>query len=148
MILRKAVSGYLTSLGRRGNFVDEFPQTNPPYCSVDWCCARRVTVSASSRCALGKSSGTLTACGANANPQLARKWNVKTECGNFSQDTKANAGSGRGANARCRRAGNSCCESRKENSSKKARDSRTATQRGRISRCKSDVHLSSKSFGS
>src|SRR6266478_3808789 len=89
------VSGYLTSLGRGGDFLDEAPQRNPSHSSVCWRCARPFTVSASSRCGLGNSPGTLKEARSNANTE-AGKANFTTEFGNFNRDTKSKAHSGSG----------------------------------------------------
>ena len=85
---------------------------------MQWCCACRVAVSASSRCALGNSPETLKDDQGNPNTEPG-KTNVRTEPGNFSWDTSSKTRFGSGADAWCRRAGNTRCESRKKPSIRK-----------------------------
>src|SRR5713101_7808078 len=106
--------------------------------------ARRVTVSASSRCELVDSPGkTFKDGGGDANTERG-----KAEPGNFSWDTRSSrARSGSGAEAECKRAGNTRCESRKKKRGKDASNTRGDTQGGRTSRCGCDVPVLCKSGG-
>ena len=140
-------SGHLTSSGPGGSFLDAPTHRDSPLRPVHWHCVRRVTLGASSRCDLRNSPRTFRERQDNANTAPG-KANVKTQFGSFSSNANSNAGSSWRADALGRRAGNTYGDSRKENSCRKARDSRWATWGGRTSRCGHDVHVSCKGCGS
>ena len=138
-------NGHLTSLGRGGDFLDESLERNFPHCSVHWCCSRRVRVNASSRCDLGNSSRTSKEARGNAN-SAPGKVNTKTELGNFNWHAKSKARSGRRADVRSGRDGNTCCGGRKENRCEKARNFRGKAHGSEVFRSGTDVLVSRKSY--